>query len=91
VRGLTREEAAAAGLAADAGAIVTRTAPGSRAERSGLRVGDVVVACDGAKVAGAAELEALVGDAGTERQLRIRVLRDRQSVEITIPAKAAEP
>jgi S1-C subfamily serine protease len=90
VRGLTLDEAAAAGLTAGAGAIVTRTAPGSRAERSGLRVGDVVVACDGAKVAGAAELEAMVRGAGTDRQLSLRVLRDRQTVEATVPGAASE-
>jgi serine protease Do/serine protease DegQ len=88
VRGITREEAAAAGVAADTGAIVTRTAPGSRAEHSGLRVGDVVVACDGARVAGAAELEAMVRGAGTDRQIRLRFLRDRQPVEATVPSRA---
>jgi len=88
VRGLTREEAATAGLAMDAGAIVTRTAEGSRADRSGLRAGDVVVACNDVGVAGAAELEAMVRGAGMDRQLRLRVVRSRQPVEVTIPAKS---
>ena len=91
VRGLTREEAAAAGLAGDAGAIVTRTAPGSRADRGGVRVGDIVVACNDAGVAAAAELEAMVRSATPGQPLKLRVWRERQRMEIVLPAATERP
>ena len=91
VRGLTGDEAKAAGLAGAAGAIVTRTAPGSRAESGGVRPGDIVLRCDDAEVAGAAELEAMVRSATPGQPLQFRVWRERQWVEIALPAATERP
>jgi len=91
VRGLTGDEAKAAGLAGAVGAIVTRTAPGSRAESGGVRPGDIVVRCDDAEVTGAAELEAMVRSAMPGQPLKFRVWRERQWVEIALPAATERP
>jgi len=91
VRGLTGDEAKAAGLAGAAGAIVTRTAPRSRAESGGVRPGDIVLRCDDAEVAGAAELEAMVRSATPGQPLQFRVWRERQWVEIALPAATERP
>lgn len=91
VRGLTKDESAAAGLAGPMGAIVTRTAPGSRAERSGLRRGDVIVGCNDAELAGAAVLEMMVHSAPPGQPLRFRVWREWQWVEIVLPAATERP
>jgi len=91
VRGLTASEIAAAELATAEGAIVTRTAPGGRADRGGVHVGDIVVACNDAGVAGAAELEAMVRSATTGQPVKFRVWRERQSVEIALPAATGRP
>jgi S1-C subfamily serine protease len=91
VRGLTEDEAAAAGLAGPVGAIVTRTSPGSRAERSGLRRGDVIVGCNDAELAGAAALEMMVHSATLGQPMRFRVWRERQWVELALPAAMERP
>jgi len=91
VRGLTASEIAAAELATAEGAIVTRTAPGGRADRGGVHVGDIVVACNDAGVAGAAELEAMVRSATPRQPLKFRVWRERQWVEIALPAATERP
>ena len=91
VRGLTANEIAAAELASVEGAIVTRTAPGSRADRGGVRVGDIVVACNDAGVAAAAELEAMVRSATPGQPLKLRVWRERQRMEIVLPAATERP
>jgi len=91
VRGLTAGEAAETGLAGADGAMVTRVASGGRADRSGLRVGDVVVACNDVAFSGAAELEAMVHAAAPEEPLRFRVWRGRQPIELAIAGgKAAQ-
>jgi len=89
VRGLTGDEAEAAGLAGPVGAIITRTAPGSRAERSGLRAGDVILGCNDAEVTGAAEFEAIVRDTTLERSIHLRIWRERQVIELTLPTRAS--
>lgn len=91
VRGLSAGEAAATGLPGTDGAMVTRVASGGLADRSGLRVGDVVVACNEAEVAGGAELEAKVHAAAPGEPLRLRVWRQRQVVELALPARAPAP
>jgi len=91
VRGLTASEIAAAELATAEGAIVTRTAPGGRADRGGVHVGDIVVACNDAGVAGAAELEAMVRSATPGQPVKFRVWRERQWVEIALPAATGRP
>lgn len=84
VRGLTAGEAAATGIDGPDGAMVTRVASGGLADRSGLRVGDVVVACNDVAVPGAAELEAMVSAAAPGEPLRFRVWRGRQPIELAI-------
>ncbi len=91
VRGLTAGEAAETGLAGADGAMVTRVASGGLADRSGLRVGDVVVACNDAAFSGAAELEAMVHAAAPDAPLRFLVWRGRQPIELAIAGgKAAK-
>lgn len=91
VRGLTAGETAAAGLAGPGGAIITRTAPGGRADRSGVRVGDIVVACNDAVVSGAAELEAMVRSGEPSEPLTFRIWRGRQLVELVLSNGALPP
>jgi hypothetical protein len=91
VRGLTTGEAAETGLAGADGAMVTRVASGGRADRGGLRVGDVVVACNDVAFSGAAELEAMVLGAAPGQPLKFRVWRERQWVEIALPAATERP
>jgi hypothetical protein len=91
VRGLTAGEVAETGLAGADGAMVTRVASGGRADRNGLRVGDVVVACNDVVFSGAAELEAMVHAAAPDAPLRFRVWRGRQPIELAIAGgKAAQ-
>jgi serine protease Do len=91
VRGLTASEIATSELASADGALVTRTAPGGRADRGGVRVGDIVVACNDAQFAGAAGLEAMVRSAKPGQPLKLRVWRERQWVEIALPAATERP
>ncbi|HZU84126.1 MAG TPA: trypsin-like peptidase domain-containing protein, partial [Polyangiaceae bacterium] len=71
VRDLAGSQAAQMGLAAKPAPIVTQVAPGSTADREGLRVGDVIVECNGI----ADPTSAQVADAAKTGTLMLRLKR----------------
>jgi hypothetical protein len=87
VRGLTKEEAAAAGFTGRGAVIVTQMAPGGRAALAGLREHDFIVRCNDAEIHNAVQLQSIVRTLGPDQSLQILVVRDGQSVEITLPPK----
>ncbi|HDK02772.1 MAG TPA: Do family serine endopeptidase, partial [Gammaproteobacteria bacterium] len=86
---LTPGLARAFGIHGDRGSVITRVAPGSSAARAGLRVGDVVVAVDGAPVRRTLELRNAVGLLPIGRRVRLTVLRDGR--RLTIEAVMTAP
>jgi len=91
VRGLTDGEAVEAGLAGRGAVIVTRLAAGSRAAQAGLKERDLIVRCNDADVADAAQLQAIIRAAPPHQPLRIGVLRVGKALEISLPEGVAGP
>jgi serine protease Do len=75
VRDLSAEQAAQLGLPAKALPVVSTVVPGSTADRSGLRVGDVIVEADGIENPSAQQLQ----QAAADGQLLLRVRRHESS------------
>lgn len=73
IQDLTPDLAAALGVAAETGAIVSSVEPGTPADRAGLAAGAVIVAVDGQTVAGSADLRQKIWPATPRRQGRDRL------------------
>jgi S1-C subfamily serine protease len=65
------------------GAIISEVSPDSPADKAGLKVGDVVLEADGAKVNGSAGLIAAIRDAAPGDSVAIRVLRGDEEIEVS--------
>jgi S1-C subfamily serine protease len=75
VRDLTREQATQLGLPQKPMPLVTSIAPGSSADRAGLKPGDVIVEADGIQEPSSNQL----ADAAKDGQLLVRVRRREAS------------
>jgi Do/DeqQ family serine protease len=75
--------ARALGVAADAGAAVTRVYPGSAAERAGLRAGDVITAANGARIGGREALRNFEGLQALGSRITLDVLREGRTLRLT--------
>ncbi len=91
VRGLTAPEAMTAGFATPRAVIITRLAADSRAAQAGLREQDIIVGCNGADVADATHLQAILRATGPDRPLRVTVMREGQSLEMMLPPRVTLP
>jgi serine protease Do len=54
------------------------------AERAGIKVGDVIVDFDGAEIKDSNELPAIVARTRPDKQVRVKLLRDRKEVSIPV-------
>jgi serine protease Do len=75
VRDLTAQQAAQLGVPPKPIPLITSIAPGSSADRAGLKPGDVIVEADGVVDPSAAQL----ADAAKDGQLLVRVKRGRDA------------
>ena len=73
------------------GARVLKVSPGGAAEAAGVQGGDVIVALDGVKVAGAAEPGRTVvehmKDVKPEQKVKVKVLRDGKNKDLVVVAR----
>jgi serine protease Do len=68
---------------AEAGVLVSRILPGTPAERSGIQIGDLIVAVDGQRVEDAGDLaDALRSKDG--QTIRLELVRDRRSMSLSV-------
>ena len=90
MQNLTPDLAAAFGLTSAHGAVLVNILPGSAAEQSGLRAGDVVTAVNGKPVRDASDLRNQVGLMRVGDTLKLEILRDgkRQAVTTAVGTKA---
>ncbi len=72
------------GITAEQGAIVGSVVPDSSAAKAGIQVGDVVVAFDGTKVTGSAQLTKLVREHKPGDQVTVEVERRGEPRSFTI-------
>lgn len=75
---------ARARLGRAAGVEVVEVAPGSPAERSGLRPEDLVVELDGAPVESMYDIQRAMSEAAIGREIALRVLRGERLVTVTL-------
>ncbi len=85
---LTASTAGAAGLSNPSGMRVTGVSAGSPAARAGLRAGDIVEAVDGKPVSDPAAMRYLIASQPVGEQVVLRVVRDRQPLELTLKLAA---
>lgn len=81
---LNPELAEAFGLPVSQGAVLSSIAPGSPAERAGLRAGDVVTHFNGREVSSAADLRNLIGLARVGSQVEVSYLREGRSASTRV-------
>jgi serine protease DegQ len=86
IQDVTPDLAKALRLGVEAGAIITQVEPESAASRAGVKVDDVVVDLDGAKVAGAADLRNTIGLTPIGTEVALGLVRDgrRQTVKLKV-------
>ena len=88
---LNAKRAQALGLRIVRGAVVDDVAPGSAAERAGLRRNDVIMRVEDRPVANAGSVQASVGVAAPGSSLRIVYLRDGHEASTTLAVEAGDP
>jgi len=76
-------------LPKETGVVVLSTEPGSPAQKTGLREGDVVVALDGQPVAGVDDLHRLLSDVRAGAKLELGVIRGTQRLALNIVPEEA--
>lgn len=88
---LNAKRAQALGLRIVRGAVVDDVAPGSPAERAGLRRNDVIMRVEDRPVANAGSVQASVGVAAPGSSLRVVYLRDGHESSTTLGVEAGDP
>lgn len=93
VADVTQQMATKLGLEEARGVVVTAVADGSPAQKAGLRVKDVVVAYNGARLEGRQQLTRMVGETPAERTITLSILRGgaAQELKLTTAARRMNP
>jgi serine protease Do len=96
VASVKEEDVARLGLGARTGAIVTRVVAGGAGDHAGLQVDDVILSFEDAVGAGPNRLRWLTSIAGVGKKVRVRVVRARRILDLTVtlgelPESQAEP
>ena len=86
IQGVTPEMSASLGLKTTDGAIVAALSDGGPAEKSGMRIGDVVLSVNGKTVASANDLTRQVAFSHPGDVLRLAVLRDSKRIDVDLHA-----
>lgn len=72
------------GLERVEGVIVADVRSGSAGERAGLRVGDIIVQANGERIDNESTLDALMGDLRVGDVVKMKVIRERRTVDISM-------
>jgi S1-C subfamily serine protease len=91
VQELTPELRKQLGVKAEVGAVVEQVVPSSPAARAGLKHDDVITAVDGKVVKNAADLRALVQNAGANKDVMLRVQRGGEQKDIKVALASGPP
>jgi Do/DeqQ family serine protease len=91
VRRVDSDMAESLGMSETKGIIVNSVAPGSAAERAGLRQGDVIIALDGATVNEVNAFRNRIASLGPGAQVTLTILRDNRETKITATTGEFKP
>jgi serine protease Do len=72
------------GLASITGAEISSVQANTPASQAGLQMGDVILAVDGQEVNGASELQSLLARRQPGERVRLRVVRQRRELDVTV-------
>jgi S1-C subfamily serine protease len=67
------------------GVIVSDVQKKSPAERSGFRVGDIILAANGERITDETSLQAVVNEARTGDTLTLKVMREHKIIDLKLP------
>jgi serine protease Do len=84
IQKVTPDLAESLGLDQARGALVANVAKDGPAERAGVKVGDVIVEFDGKEVKDSNELPILVARTPVDKKARLKVLRDKKEVTLSV-------
>jgi serine protease DegQ len=88
VQDMTPALAKALDVQVDRGALVTAVEPDSAAARAGVRQGDLVVALNGAPMAGSTDLRNRIGLTRAGEIVKLAIWRDGRTIDVDIPVVA---
>jgi serine protease Do len=88
IQNVTPDLANTLGLERSRGALVAEVLKDGPAERSGIKVGDVIVEFEGQEIKASNDLPALVARTRPGAQARVKLLRDKK--ELTVPVTISE-
>jgi serine protease Do len=91
IQPLTQELAQSFGLKEAAGVVVVNVEPGSPADKSGLRVGDVIMAYNGERIDQANELPRLVAGTKPGDQAKVELVREGKPQSLQVAVGEATP
>ena len=83
IQGIDAEIAEALNASVERGALITEVVPGSAAEKSGLKVDDIIIAVNEDKITDASELRNAIGLMGSGEKVKIRYIRDGDELSTT--------
>ena len=87
---LTPELAKTFALDSAHGAFIKQVAPNSAAEEAGLKAGDVIISMNGSTINSFAELRAKVGSLSAGKEIKLGVIQDGKTVNLTATLKEAQ-
>jgi len=82
IQDMTPDLASAFGIDNNAGAVIAQVVAGSTADKSGVKVGDVVLAVNGREVHGSGDLRNRIGMLRIGEKVTLKLLRDGKQKEI---------
>jgi Do/DeqQ family serine protease len=91
VRRVDSDMAESLGMSETKGIIVNSVAPGSAAERAGIRQGDVIIALDGSPVNEVNAFRNRIASSGPGAQVTLTILRDNREQKITATTGEFKP
>ncbi len=84
IQDVTRELAESFGMGKPQGALVSKVLPDSPAEKSGLKVADVIMEFNGHEVISSTDLPPIVGTTPVGKKVPVLVMRDGKQVRINV-------
>jgi len=84
IQDVTRELAESFGMQQPEGALIAQVLPEGPAEKSGLRVGDIILSFNGHRVESSGKLPPLVGRTSVGKSVPVEILRDGKRKQLAI-------
>lgn len=84
IQNVDRDSAKALGLPRSGGALVNSVTAGGAAEKAGIKVGDVILAFDGAEIVSSSDLPPIVGMTPPGTRVTVQVFRNGKTLDLPV-------